>query len=592
MSELHTVESLDRQPFKYMVATIGNLPTSFVDSMSYYELLAWLCQYLQEKVIPAVNNNAEALDELQAKFIELKTYVDNYFENLDVQEEINNKLDEMADDGSLAEIVGEYLFYFWVSPKSYGAVLDGETDDTAAVEEALSHGSVKFPPNCNVRLENLEIPSYRIIDFNNANISSETTAIKIGSLSDETYNKKITIKNGSFDVGTNAIELIQSIFVNIENCYLPELKNGNKFISMTNCFNVYIEKCSVGDYTPSLVANTNGVYINTVSGAAIVGTNNTTNVRITDTLIQRVETGINLNVTNGLIDTVLIDNCGFSDVDCGISIPTSYTRNVVVNCLRCELSRLVVSNYGRININGLESYSNEKCLLNRGQMYLNGNVDFRGSGVGIDSTASLYIITPIAADNDITHSITYAEKPYNVYPVDNTGVPNAYISPVQNYNINQTGDFNLADLTTEGVPYGSELTLNSQNGFTIHGFNCDYNIPERGCVRLKRLTNWCVEMLGAKIGSAPTAGTNVTINASKVKIIGSMVVFNYDITTSATIDANASVILSGLPQPLSTANYGNIGSAGVAVTTNGDLKTWYGGDLAAGTYRGCIVYSI
>lgn len=109
MSELHTIESLDRQPFKYMVATIGNLPTSFVDSMSYYELLAWLCQYLEKTVIPAIDNNAEALEELQAKFIELKAYVDDYFDNLDVQEEINNKLDDMAESGQLTELIAEYL---------------------------------------------------------------------------------------------------------------------------------------------------------------------------------------------------------------------------------------------------------------------------------------------------------------------------------------------------------------------------------------------------------------------------------------------------------------------------------------------------
>ena len=109
MSELHTIDTLDREPFKHMVATIGNLPTSFVDSMSYYELLAWLCQYLQGTVIPAVNNNAEAVEELQAKYIELKAYVDDYFDNLDVQEEINNKLDAMAEAGTLQEIISEYL---------------------------------------------------------------------------------------------------------------------------------------------------------------------------------------------------------------------------------------------------------------------------------------------------------------------------------------------------------------------------------------------------------------------------------------------------------------------------------------------------
>ena len=102
---METFNTLDPSPFKNMVMTVGNLPTSFVASMSYYEALAWLCNYLQTEVIPTVNNNSEVSRELQAKFVELKEFVDNYFENLDVQEEINNKLDAMAEDGTLKAIL-------------------------------------------------------------------------------------------------------------------------------------------------------------------------------------------------------------------------------------------------------------------------------------------------------------------------------------------------------------------------------------------------------------------------------------------------------------------------------------------------------
>lgn len=109
MEELKTIETVDTSPFKKMVMTIGELPTSFVESMTYYELLAWLCNYLQNTVIPTVNNNAEAVEELQGLFIELKTFVDEYFDNLDVQEEINNKLDAMAEAGTLQDIIYEYL---------------------------------------------------------------------------------------------------------------------------------------------------------------------------------------------------------------------------------------------------------------------------------------------------------------------------------------------------------------------------------------------------------------------------------------------------------------------------------------------------
>ena len=124
---LKTVDTVDTGPFRKLVMTIGELPTAFVESMTYYELLAWFTNYLETVIIPTVNNNGECVQELQDKFIELdgsvdarfktltdlfkelKNYVDTYFENLDVQEEVNNKLDEMAEDGTLQEIITTYI---------------------------------------------------------------------------------------------------------------------------------------------------------------------------------------------------------------------------------------------------------------------------------------------------------------------------------------------------------------------------------------------------------------------------------------------------------------------------------------------------
>lgn len=97
------------RPFTRMLMTIGQIPTSYLISMSYEEQLLWFCNYLEKTVIPAIDNNAEAVEELQDLFVELKSYVDNYFDNLDVQEEINNKLDEMAEQGQLADIIAQYL---------------------------------------------------------------------------------------------------------------------------------------------------------------------------------------------------------------------------------------------------------------------------------------------------------------------------------------------------------------------------------------------------------------------------------------------------------------------------------------------------
>lgn len=96
-------------PFKRMCMTIGELPTSYLDSMTYYETLVWLCNYVEATVMPAINNNGAAIEELQTKYIELKNYVDNYFSNLDVQKEINNKLDEMAVSGELTALISNYI---------------------------------------------------------------------------------------------------------------------------------------------------------------------------------------------------------------------------------------------------------------------------------------------------------------------------------------------------------------------------------------------------------------------------------------------------------------------------------------------------
>lgn len=85
------------------------IPLAFDESMSYYETLCGLLNYLKNTILPTLNNNADAVSELQNLYIELKTYVDNYFTDLDVQEEINNKLDTMTADGTIDEILNRIL---------------------------------------------------------------------------------------------------------------------------------------------------------------------------------------------------------------------------------------------------------------------------------------------------------------------------------------------------------------------------------------------------------------------------------------------------------------------------------------------------
>ena len=93
----------------------STIPMVFDDSMSYYEALANLVHYIQDTV-DVVNNNATVTEEYIQITKDMKEYMDHYFDNLNVQNEINNKLDAMAEDGTLTAILNEY-FASYVDPQ-------------------------------------------------------------------------------------------------------------------------------------------------------------------------------------------------------------------------------------------------------------------------------------------------------------------------------------------------------------------------------------------------------------------------------------------------------------------------------------------
>ena len=77
------------------------LPLVYDDSLSYYELLCKLTKFLSDAV--------EDISTLDKAYKDLEDYVNDYFDSLDVQEAINAKLDEMADDGSLGALISAYI---------------------------------------------------------------------------------------------------------------------------------------------------------------------------------------------------------------------------------------------------------------------------------------------------------------------------------------------------------------------------------------------------------------------------------------------------------------------------------------------------
>lgn len=98
-----------KNPFGAFCVSLGCVPTVYDEALTYEEQILWLIGFLNNTVIPALQDDEEAVIEVQAKVQELQDYVDHYFDNLDVQTEINNKLDDMAEQGELTEIIAQYL---------------------------------------------------------------------------------------------------------------------------------------------------------------------------------------------------------------------------------------------------------------------------------------------------------------------------------------------------------------------------------------------------------------------------------------------------------------------------------------------------
>ena len=88
----------------------ATIPAVFSNSMTYYETLCSLCNWLQTNLVDVVNNNATVTQQYIDLVNNLKAYVENYFDNLDVQDEINNKLDAMVEDGTLEDIINQEIF--------------------------------------------------------------------------------------------------------------------------------------------------------------------------------------------------------------------------------------------------------------------------------------------------------------------------------------------------------------------------------------------------------------------------------------------------------------------------------------------------
>lgn len=236
-------------PLKKICMTIGQLPSSYLETMSYYEMLVWFVNYLRDDIIPVVNANGEATQELQEMFVQLQNYVNTYFDNLDLQDEVDHKIDEMVESGEFEVIVARYLNH----KVDYYEITDQSETDVQGLFNLNKPKIISF-------LNDYTFTSTKILNRDTTLLlNGHTLTFNVPSVlddwesshgffnfnSDDEYlayegNGNITIRNGKI-IGGN-ISFIHGNNVTIQDIYFLHCKN-NHIIELCGMNNVHIENC-------------------------------------------------------------------------------------------------------------------------------------------------------------------------------------------------------------------------------------------------------------------------------------------------------------------------------------------------------------
>ncbi len=291
----------------------------------------------------------EMTNEINAAVAYMKT---------NINQNVTSLLNTMKDDGSLVGVIDSNLI---ACVKQFGAVGDGVTDDTDAIEAALATGKAVYIPNGTYMVKRLDIPSGAHLYGNGVN-----TVIKLINNAVE-YQYPIYINNVSnvlvenlvvdanndnqtADVTLYGICIYKSHNITIRNCEIKYatadgLKIGHPDMM---CSNVVVENCYIHGNARNEVSLLYCANV-TFRDCRISG-NNTSAV-----------VDLELHASGNSIKNVTFDNCEIIATGEGVKIlsnewTTTYEKIVFTNC-RIQ---------AKIYIKKFDGVTIEKCQCAKG----------------------------------------------------------------------------------------------------------------------------------------------------------------------------------------------------------------------------------
>lgn len=296
MSDNINFDYKNLSPFKWFV--LENFPfiEADFDALTEWQLFCKIGKEIN-KIIDSQNIVGEQAENLTNSFNTLYNYVHNYFDNLDVQEEINNKLNEMVTDGTLEALLTNYtkvqkIYNTTIDLINDNNVINNQKIKTMGYYEINDGGGAEFIiknviDNTNFQIE-LNNGLYATLIYNNNEINIKQFGAKVDGITDD----YISIQNAINQLNNKALSnytlIIPGITVitekinfntsgttlkgyNINKCGI-KLKGENTFIEFgndeTTTHEIQVRDMFIrGDFTQSQLLQFNkcfNIYLNRV----------------------------------------------------------------------------------------------------------------------------------------------------------------------------------------------------------------------------------------------------------------------------------------------------------------------------------------
>ena len=296
-------------PFKWFV--LENFPfiEADFDALTEWQLFCKLGKEIN-KIIDSQNVVGTEMEKFSQAFVELQNYVNNYFDNLDVQDEINNKLNEMSEDGTLQEIISAYLnskaifgFDNVEEMKNATNLIDGSYAKTLGFYDKNDGGSGFY------RIRNVtnkdDVDGGSLIALDNTNLVAEL--ITNGTINIKQYGAKETVNSYyENDIST----YLEKCLNKYDEVYIP---NGTYYLSSLT-MNVN-NKHLIGIGNVKIYTNNDGLVFSGTSTEPYIN-------RVRELRIKNInflgENRVGVGLTLRYFGECYIDDCHFEGLEKGL----------------------------------------------------------------------------------------------------------------------------------------------------------------------------------------------------------------------------------------------------------------------------------